>query len=121
MSGTTDHDQSSNVATGVAHAIAPDKVPEQAASIARTILDGHYGVGFAQDIEVRRKESMADDEHDTFLDITIVFDAKDQEECDPGWLVTFLTELRTALVEVGIEEFPVPSYLLKSERQQLEE
>ena len=121
MSGITDHDQSSNVATGVAHAIAPDKVPEQAASIARTILDGHYGVGFAQDIEVRRQESMADDEHDTFLDITIVFDADDQEACDPGWLVTFLTELRTALVEVGIEEFPVPSYLLKSERQQLEE
>lgn len=108
------------VGDGVAQDEA-DQVLEQVTSIARRMLDGHYGGGFAKDIEVRREESMADDEHDTFLDITISFEAEDPKECDPEWLVTFLTELRTSLVEVGIDEFPVPSYLLKSEWQQVKE
>ena len=64
---------------------------------------------------------MADDEHDTYLDITIAFDAEDPRDCEPEWLVAFLTELRMALVKVGIEEFPVPSYLLKSEWEQVKE
>lgn len=64
---------------------------------------------------------MADDEHDTYLDITIAFNADDPADCEPGWLVAFLTELRTSLIQAGIEEFPVPSYLLKSEWDQIKE
>ena len=64
---------------------------------------------------------MTDDEHDTYLDITIAFDVEAPEDCEPGWLVTFLTELRTSLMKAGIEEFPVPSYLLKSEWDQIKE
>ena len=58
-----------------------DEVLEQVRSIARRILEGHYGDGFATDIEVRREESMADDEHDTYLGyITIAnFDAENPE------------------------------------------
>jgi hypothetical protein len=112
------------MATSLGHGVAEDRadgVLEQVRSIARGLLDDHYGDGFATDIEVHREESMADDEHDTYLDITIAFDAEDPKDCEPAWLATFLTELRTSLMERGIEEFPVPSYLLKSEWDQIKE
>ena len=64
---------------------------------------------------------MADDEHDTYLDIAIAFDIDDRDECEPEWLGAFLTDLRMSLVEVGIGEFPVPSYFLKSEWAQTKE
>ena len=124
MAGTTEHDQESVMGRPGGDGLAQDgadEVLEQVRSIARRILEGHYGDGFATDIEVRREESMADDEHDTYLDITIAFDAENPEECEPEWLVAFLTELRTSLLDVGIGEFPVPSYLLKSDWEQIKE
>lgn len=99
---------------GVDQAQADDAL-EQVRATAQGILDNHYGDGFATDIRVRREESMADDEHDTYLDITVAFAAEDPKDCDPAWLTTFLTELRAALLKAGIEEFPVLSYLLKPE------
>ena len=119
MAGTTDRNPT-RIAGGLPREEA-DEVIEQVTSIARRLLDGHYGEAFAKEIAVRREESLADDEHDTFLDITIAFDAEDPEECDPGWLATFLTELRASLLEAGIEEFPVPSYLFESNLEQTRE
>ena len=51
----------------------------------------------------------------------LAFDAEDPEECDPGWLATFLTELRASLLEAGIEELPILSYLFESNLEQIRE
>ena len=119
MVEATEQDQESVMEAGAHHgALAqdePDEVLEQVRSIARGLLDDHYRDGFTTDIEVRREESMADDEHDTYLDIAIAFDTEDRDECEPVWLGAFLTGLRMSLVKAGIGEFPVPSYFLKSE------
>ena len=122
MAGTTERDRVSTMVVGHGDSVAQDKTDEaleQVRAISRRILDGHYRNGFAKDIIVRRERSMADDEYDTFFDITIAFDAEDPNECDPGWLAAFLTELRASLVEVGIQEFPVPSYQLNSNLEQI--
>ena len=54
-----------------------------------------------------------------YLDISIVCDANNVEELwAPDW-VGYLTTLRDKLVESGVEDFPVPSFFLKSEWEAL--
>ena len=90
-----------------------DEGLKQIATIVREGLE-EYKVGFAFDVVVDRESNDFGD-GEPYLDISIVCDANDVEELRvPDW-VGYLTTLRDRLVESGVEEFPVPSFFLKSE------
>ena len=51
---------------------------------------------------------------ETYLSIIIVFDG-DQKNLDPGWTSTLIRRIEPKLIEAGIEEFPSPTWVEKSE------
>lgn len=55
---------------------------------------------------------------ETYLNIIIVFEG-DQKNLDPGWTSTLIRRIEPKLIEAGIEEFPSPSWVEKSEWEDL--
>ena len=53
---------------------------------------------------------------ETYLRIIIVFDG-DQKRLDSSWTSSFIRRIRPKLIEAGIEEFPSPSWVEKSDWQ----
>ena len=53
---------------------------------------------------------------ETYLRIIIVFDG-DQNRLDSSWTSSFIRRIRPKLIEAGIEEFPSPSWVEKSDWQ----
>ncbi len=53
---------------------------------------------------------------ETYLRIIIVFDG-DQKQLDSSWTSSFIRRIRPKLIEEGIEEFPSPSWVEKSDWQ----
>ena len=51
---------------------------------------------------------------ETYLRIIIVFDG-DQKKLDPSWTGSLIRRIRPRLIEAGVEEFPSPSWVKKSE------
>ena len=51
---------------------------------------------------------------ETYLRIIIVFNG-DQKQLDSSWTSSFIRRIRPKLIEAGIEEFPSPSWVEKSE------
>lgn len=51
---------------------------------------------------------------ETYLRIIIVFDG-DQKKLDPAWTGSLIRRIEPKLIEAGIEEFPSPSWVEKSE------
>ena len=51
---------------------------------------------------------------ETYLRIIIVFDG-DQKRLDSSWTSGFIRRIRPKLIEAGIEAFPSPSWVEKSE------
>ena len=56
---------------------------------------------------------------ETYLRIIIVFDG-DQEKLDPAWTGSLIRRIRPELIEAGIEEFPSPSWIEKSEWESMQ-
>ena len=56
---------------------------------------------------------------ETFLRIIIVFDG-DQKKLDPAWTGSLIRRIEPKLIEAGIEEFPSPSWVEKSEWENME-
>lgn len=87
----------------------------QIAAIVREGLE-EYKVGFSFQVVVDREPNeFGDGDGEPYLDIAIICDANDVDELRAPDLVGYLTTLRDKLVESGVEEFPVPSFFLKSE------
>ena len=55
---------------------------------------------------------------ETYLRIIIVFNG-DQKRLDSSWTSGFIRRVRPKLIEAGIEEFPSPSWVEKSDWQQV--
>lgn len=51
---------------------------------------------------------------ETYLRIIIVFNG-DQKRLESSWTSSFIRRIRPKLIEAGIEEFPSPSWVEKSE------
>lgn len=59
-----------------------------------------------------------DDDGDRVLDVFIVFDERGPP-LDRARLVGFVRHLRSRLLEVGREEFPIPSFIPRNEADKL--
>ena len=82
---------------------------------ARGDLDGQVGAVTFHVVVDRESNDFGDGDGEPYLDIAIICDANNVEELRVPDLVGYLMTLRDKLVESGVEEFPVPSFFLKSE------
>ena len=91
-----------------------DKVKE----IVREDLEGHFRDLFAFDPIVVHQavDEFGDGDGDVYLRILIIFDG-DQDRLDPGWTSGLIPRIRPKLFDVGVEEFPVPSFIKRTEWQ----
>ena len=93
-----------------------DKVKE----IVRKDLEGHFRDLFAFDPIVVHQavDEYGDGDGEVHLRILIIFDG-DQDRLDPGWTVGLIRRIRPKLIAVGVEEFPVPSFIKRAEWQSM--
>lgn len=68
-------------------------------------------------IMVRREVDELDDDAPVYILIKIIFDGN-QEDLDPRWTSGLIRRIRPKLLEIGVEEFPVPSFIAKTEWDQ---
>ncbi len=59
-------------------------------------------------------DEFGDGDGEEYLRIIIVFDG-DQKLLDPGWTSSLIRRIEPKLIEAGIEKFPSPSFVEKSE------
>ena len=59
-----------------------------------------------------------DSDSSTYLRILIICDG-DWKQVEPGWTGSLISHIRSKLIEAGIEEFPSPEYIDKSEWRSL--
>jgi hypothetical protein len=64
-------------------------------------------------------DEFGDGDGQPYLRIMIVFDG-DQEALDARWTSGLIRRIRPKLIEAGVEEFPSPSFVGKSEWPRLE-
>lgn len=93
---------------------------EKVKTIVRNALEKRFADDFIFDPIVVIPE--VDDYSDDYLEyihIYIVFDG-DQANLDPSWTGTLIGRIQPHLIAAGIEEFPVPSFIIKSEWKYME-
>lgn len=94
-------------------AVAKEKVED----IVRDTLEERFAGDFIFDPIVVIPE--IDEYGDDYLDIIIVFDG-DQANLDPSWTSGLIGRIQPHLAAAGIEAFPVPSFVVKSEWKDME-
>lgn len=90
---------------------------EKVKAIVRNTLGERFAGDFIFDPIVVIPE--IDEYGDDYLDIIIVFDG-DQASLDPSWTLGLIGRIQPHLAVVGIEAFPVPSFVVKSEWRYME-
>ena len=90
---------------------------EKVEAIVRSTLEKRFAGDFIFDPIVVIPE--IDEYGDDYLDIIIVFDG-DQAKLDPSWTSGLIGRIQPHLVAAGIEAFPVPSFVVKSEWKHME-
>ena len=63
-------------------------------------------------------DEFGDGDGSAYFRILIIFDG-DQKQLDPGWTSGLIGRIRPKLIDAGIEEFPSPSFIGKSELSSL--
>ena len=98
-----------------------DELRSKVAEIVRTTLEGHFGDKFVFDpiMVVPAVDEYGDGDAWPYLRVLIVFEG-DQRQLDPHWTSGLIRRIRPKLLEAGIEEFPSPSFIGKSEWPSLE-
>ena len=93
-----------------------DKVKE----IVREDLEGHFGALFAFDPIVVHPavDEFGDGDGEVYLRILIIFDG-DQDQLDPDWTSGLIPRIRPSLFAVGVKEYPVPSFIKRTEWQSM--
>lgn len=93
---------------------------EKVKAIVRNALEKRFADDFIFDpIVVIPEVDDYSDDYLEYLNIIIVFDG-DQANLDPSWTGTLIGRIRPHLIAAGIEEFPVPSFVVKSEWKSME-
>ena len=88
---------------------------DQVRTIVQKELD-QLDQGFRQrpEIIVHREVDEHDDDEVVYIHIKIIFDG-DQNALDPYWMSGLIMRLRTELLKIGLTEFPIPSFIEKTE------
>ena len=91
---------------------------DQVRTIVQKELD-QLDQGFRQrpEIIVHREVDELDDDEVVYIHIKIIFDG-DQNALDPYWMSGLIMRLRTELLKIGLTEFPIPSFIEKTEWDQ---
>ena len=89
---------------------------EKVKAIVREDLEGHFKDLFVFDPIVVHQavDEFGDGDGEAYLRILIIFDG-DQERLDPSWTSGLIRRIRPQLFAAGVEEFPSPSFIEKSE------
>ena len=94
---------------------------DEVAKIVRETLTERFADEFIFDpiSVIPAVDEFGDGDGEPYLRIMIVFDG-DQEALDPHWTSGLIRRIRPKLIEAGVEEFPSPSFVKKSEWPRLE-
>lgn len=94
--------------------ITPD-MEQKVSEIVRTDLDQglRRHLAFGPIVVDREIDQFADDTP-AYVHIKIVFEG-DQKHLDPRWIAGMIPRIRPKLMEIGVDEFPVPSFIAKNE------
>ena len=97
------------------------ELQEKVADIVRETLVERFADEFVFDPirVIPAIDEYGDGDGESYLRIMIVFDG-DQEALDPRWTSGLIRRIRPKLIEAGVEEFPSPSFVKKSEWPRLE-
>ena len=90
---------------------------EKVEAIVRSTLEKRFAGDFIFDPIVVVPE--IDEYGDDYFHIIIVFDG-DQANLDPSWTRGFIIRIHIQMIDAGIEVFPVPSFIIKSEWKYME-
>ena len=84
--------------------------------IVREILEDRFQGTFVFDpvLAVPEVDEFGDGDGSAYFRILIIFDG-DRKQLDPGWTSGLIGRIRPKLIDAGIEEFPSPSFIGKSE------
>lgn len=93
---------------------------EKVKEAVREDLEGHFQDLFVfEPIVVHQDvDEFGDGDGEVYLRILIVFDG-DQDLLDPAWTLGLIRRIRPKLIDVGVEEFPVPSFINRVEWQRI--
>ena len=87
-------------------------------AIVKTDLDGYFHQKLVFDpIIVEREIDEFIDDDPAYISIRIIFDG-DQKHLDPKWTVGLIRRIRPKLLELGVQEFPLPAFIAKNEWDQ---
>lgn len=88
---------------------------ERVREIVQSDLDEYYhrSIAFGP-IIVEPEVDQVDDRAPVYLDIKIIFEG-DQKNLAPHWASGMIPRIRPKLMEIGVDEFPVPSFIAKNE------
>ena len=94
---------------------------DRVAEIVRKTLEERFAGEFVFDPirVIPAVDEFGDGDGEPYLRIMIVFDG-DQKALDPRWTSGLIRRIRPKLIEAGVEEFPSPSFIEKSEWPRLE-
>lgn len=92
-------------------------VKRKVSDIVKTDLDGRFRQHLVFDPIMVEQEVDEFDDEASYIRIRIIFDG-DQKHLDPQWTVGLITRIRPKLLEIGVEEFPLPSFIAKNEWDQ---
>ena len=84
--------------------------------IVRETLEGRFQGTFVFDpvLAVPEVDEFGDGDGSAYFRILIIFEG-DRKQLDPGWTSGLIGRIRSKLIDAGIEEFPSPSFIGKSE------
>ena len=84
--------------------------------IVRETLEDRFKGTFVFDpvLAVPEVDEFGDGDGSAYFRILIIFDG-DRKQLDPGWTSGLIGRIRPKLIDAGIEEFPSPSFIEKSE------
>ena len=93
---------------------------EKVKAIVRNALEKRFADDFIFDpiVVIPEVDDYLDDCIE-YLNIFIVFDG-DQANLDPSWTSGLIGRIQPHLIAAGIKEFPVPSFIIKSEWKYME-
>ena len=94
---------------------------DKVAAIVRETLEDRFADEFVFDPirVIPAVDEYGDGDGEPYLRIMIVFDGN-QKALDPRWTSGLIRRIRPKLIEAGVEEFPSPSFVEKSEWPRLE-
>lgn len=94
--------------------ITPD-MEQKVSEIVRTDLDQglRRHLAFGPIVVDREIDEFADDAP-AYVHIKIVFEG-DQKHLDPRWIAGMIPRIRPKLLEIGVDEYPLPSFIAKNE------